>query len=229
MPVPDPDDLATTLADIARRLSPAKDLLPLLDLVCTLAAATVESASHADVILMTRRKATVPAATDWVGTRIVSIESELDQGPCLEAIRTGTMVIIEDHTTETRWPEFTKRCLAESPARSSMGVPLTTDQRTLGAIDLYADEPHAFDDEDAAIGALFAVHAAVAVAAAREREDFSAALAGRDIIGQAKGILMARDHISADDAFDVLRRASQRLNVKLREVAQEVIDNRDQD
>ena len=96
--------------------------------------------------------------------------------------------------------------------------------RPIGALDLYADAPHSFQDEDRAAAALFAAHAAVAFAAARQRVQFQKALASRDVIGQAKGILMSQSHISADEAFDMLRRASQRLNRKLVSVAQDIVD-----
>ena len=89
---------------------------------------------------------------------------------------------------------------------------------------LIADAPNSFHDEDRAAAALFAAHAAVAFAAARERIQFQEALASRDVIGQAKGILMTQSHITADEAFDMLRRASQRLNRKLVSIAQDIVD-----
>lgn len=96
-------------------------------------------------------------------------------------------------------------------------------ERPIGALDLYADTPHSFEDEDRA-AALFATHAAVAFHAARERVQLEQALSSRDVIGQAKGILMAQSHITADEAFDLLRRASQRLNRKLVSVAEDIVD-----
>lgn len=96
--------------------------------------------------------------------------------------------------------------------------------RPIGALDLYADAPNSFHDKDRAAAALFAAHAAVAFAAARERIQFQEALASRDVIGQAKGILMTQSHITADEAFDMLRRASQRLNRKLVSIAQDIVD-----
>ena len=72
------------------------------------------------------------------------------------------------------------------------------------------------------MGSVFATHAAVALAGAQQDEQMQKALQGRDVIGQAKGILMAQQGVSADEAFDILRRASQRMNIKLRELAERV-------
>lgn len=223
--VPNDEDLATALASVASVLAAEPDVIRVLQRITLLAVETVEACQHADVMVFDRRGvATVPAASDWIGPRIVSIESELDEGPCLDAARKATVVTIPDHTTETRWGRFAGRTVEATPVRSSVGLHLTVGDRTYGAIDLYADRPHAFGDTDVATGALFAVHAAVSVAAARARDDFQAALQSRDVIGQAKGILMAREQIDSDAAFDILRTASQRMNAKLRDVAQRIVE-----
>ncbi len=92
----------------------------------------------------------------------------------------------------------------------------------MGALNLYSKQRDAFDDEAVAVGSVFATHAAVALAGAQQDEQMQRALQGRDVIGQAKGILMAQQDVSADEAFDILRRASQRMNIKLRELAERV-------
>jgi hypothetical protein len=89
-------------------------------------------------------------------------------------------------------------------------------------LNLYSKGVDAFDDDARSLGSVFAAHAAVALSTALHDEQMDAALQSRDVIGQAKGILMAREGLTADQAFDMLRRASQRLNVKLRELAEEV-------
>jgi GAF domain-containing protein len=165
----------------------------------------------------------VPAATGWVSMRIVSFEEEYGEGPCVDAFNDRTTIDVPDLTAEARWPRFTPRCLEETPVRSCIGLPLVVDDRSLGALDLYADDANAFTDDDRAAAALFAAHVSVAVAAAKERVELQQALASRDLIGQAKGILIAQSHISADEAFDLLRRGSQRMNKKLTAVAQELV------
>ena len=93
---------------------------------------------------------------------------------------------------------------------------------TMGALNLYSKERAAFDDRALAIGSVFATHAAVALASAQHDEQMLQALLSRDVIGQAKGILMAQQQVTAEEAFEILRRASQRMNMKLRELAERV-------
>lgn len=225
MPSSDDAELAPVLARVAQTLAVEKELTATILRACQLAVETIDACEHADLIIVTPSGTlTVPATTDWVGIRVVSFEAEYGEGPCIDAFRTGSLVDAPDLDAETRWPRFTRRCIADTPVRSGLGVPLLVGDRPIGALDLYSVTPHAFHDEDRAAAALFAAHAAVAFEAARERVQLEQALASRDVIGQAKGILMAQSHITADEAFDLLRRASQRLNRKLNVVAQDIVD-----
>lgn len=221
------DDLATTLAAVAKALAAEKDSTGVILQACRLAVETMDACDHADVmVVVDGGLLTVPAATDWVGIRIVSLEEEYGEGPCLDAFRTGSVIAVADLATDTRWPQFSPRCISDTPVRSGLGLPLVVGDQPTGVLDLYADAPDSFDDEDRATAAMFATHAAVALEAQRERVQFERALASRDLIGQAKGILMAQSGISSDAAFDLLRRASQRLNQKLVAIAQQVVDKR---
>ena len=101
---------------------------------------------------------------------------------------------------------------------------LFVDGDQLGALDLYAGRPGAFDDESQVLGQLFAAHAAVAIAGAEHEEDLRTAVGGRDLIGQAEGILMERHEITADQAFGVLVQVSQEVDRKLSDVAGELTD-----
>ena len=218
-------DLATTLAVVAQTLARENELTAVILRTCRLAVETIDACEHADVMIVAPGGTlTVPAATDWVGLRIVSFEEEYGEGPCVDAFRTGSTVHSPDFNSESRWPQFVRRCMVETPVRSGVGVPLVVGDRPIGALDLYANALNSFHDEDRAAAVLFAAHAAVAFSAARERVQFQEALASRDVIGQAKGILMTQSHITADEAFDMLRRASQRLNRKLVSIAQDIVD-----
>jgi GAF domain-containing protein len=219
------DNLSAALALVAQTLAVEEDLVGVMNRTCTLAVATIDGCAHADIMLITAGEVvTAPASSDGIGTRVVSIEAEFDEGPCVDAAHTGIAVLAPDLRSERRWPRFVARCLADTPVRSTIGLPLLIGPKTIGAIDLSADESNAFSDEDCAVGALFAAHAAIAFRAARERQQLKDALTSRDIIGQAKGIIMAQSHVGSDEAFDLLRRASQRLNEKVVIVAQRVVD-----
>ncbi len=140
------------------------------------------------------------------------------------------MVYGDDLNIDTRWPKFRSRRGAERDAQR-IGAPADGQGPALGAVNLYAAYPSAFGVVDRAKGVILASLASAALAAAHVFEDeerridnLHSALSSREVIGQAQGILMERERIAADQAFDVLRRASQFLNVKLREVAQTLVD-----
>lgn len=161
--------------------------------------------------------------------RVEQREYECDQGPCVEAGRRGEVFESADLHEETRWPEFTRAAL-EAGFRSTVGVPIVVDGEVLGALNLYAETPGRFADHQRATDVIVA-QGAVAIRAAsihdanlRLVEQLQAALASRAVIERAKGVLIAREGCSDDDAFDILRRASQRENRKLREIAQELVD-----
>ena len=152
------------------------------------------------------------------------------EGPCLAVITEGLDSLYADDLREdTRWPAFGPRAVAAG-LRSLLAFRLFADD-TLGALSLYARLPRAYGATDRAAGLIFATHAGIALAAAQDRaqealraEHLAGGLVSREVIGQAQGILMEREGITAAQAFDVLCRASQHLNLKLRTVAQDLVD-----
>lgn len=151
-----------------------------------------------------------------------AVQYETDQGPCLDAIREHETFKTDDLAKEDRWPKFSSRAAEETGVASMLSFRLFAEADTMGALNLYSKQRGAFDEEALAVGSVFATHAAVALAGAQHDEQMEKALRGRDVIGQAKGILMAQQHVTADEAFDILRRASQSMNIKLRELAERV-------
>ena len=127
-------------------------------------------------------------------------------------------VRLADIAADQRWPEFTRRA-AHLGLRSMLSFQLYVVRDNLGALNLYSDEPGAFTDESEYIGLMFAAHAAVALIGAQQQQNMTLAVSMRDLIGQAKGILMERHRITAEQAFDLLVRASQRTNTKLADIA----------
>ena len=215
-------ELAQTFADVARALLAEDDVEATLHRITQLAVETIEGCDHAGVSLIEGRKISTAAASDDLSRQVDAIQYEVDEGPCLDAIREHESFRIDDLGTEDRWPTFCRRAVEETGVAAMMSYRLFDDEDTMGALNLYSTMPGAFDDEALAVGSVFATHAAVALAGARNDEHMQKALQSRDVIGQAKGILMAQEGVNAKDAFDILRRASQRMNVKLREVAERV-------
>jgi hypothetical protein len=156
------------------------------------------------------------------------MQIDADEGPCLDAARAGRTFYAEDLLGDERWPVFAARGV-EAGVRCVLAYSLSA--RHMSALNLYAALPSAFGAIDRGKGQLFATLARLALDSAETHEIDAAKTAGltealrtREIIGQAQGILMERERITADEAFGVLRRASQHLNVKLREVAARLVE-----
>lgn len=217
-----PVELAETFAAIARALLGEDDVEATLTTITSLAVKTIDGCDHAGISLIQGRTISTPAASDDVPVQVDAIQYETDEGPCLEAIREHETFRTGDLASEARWPEFSRRAAGETGVASMLSFRLFAETETMGALNLYSKQRGAFDDEAVAVGSVFATHAAVALAAAQRDEQMQKALQSRDVIGQAKGILMAQQDVSADEAFDILRRASQRMNIKVRELAERV-------
>lgn len=151
------------------------------------------------------------------------------KGPCVQAIRTGEVYQVDDMAQEERWQEFAAASL-EHDFQSSLSVPLKVEAHTIGAFNLYSRTLNAFEEDSRRIASLFASRAAIGIAHAEllarfkaTTEQLEAALESRDVIGQAKGILMQREGITDEQAFGMLRKASQETNLKLRDIAARIV------
>lgn len=150
------------------------------------------------------------------------LQTALGESPSRAAIDTRTSILIEDTATEPRWPTWGPQA-ADLGLRSMLSVCLRTGNATLGTLNLYSRRPGMFDDDDTDVAEIFARHASVALASAREEHGLRQAIGARHLIGLAQGILMERYGLDADRAFAVLRRYSRNSNVKLRVVAERII------
>lgn len=148
-----------------------------------------------------------------------------DEGPCLDAIDGKTHYLSPDIAVDERWPNWGP-AVANLGLRSVLSLRLETKSRQYGSLNLYAERVNAFDDDDLAVASIFVRHAAVALANAHNEEGLQVAIDARKLIGQAQGILMERFDLDADRAFEFLRRQSQTHNVKLRFIAEWVVDHR---
>jgi hypothetical protein len=189
--------------------------------------------------LVTDTDITTPACSDRIVLEIESIQHETGEGPCLDAISKDITVYADDLTDDHRWPIFGPRAVTLG-MRSILACRLSAN-RTLGTLNLYARLPRAFGATDRTTAIIFATYAGMTLAAAETIEEctislnaeflrtehLQGALVAREVIGQAEGILIERERISADQAFAVLRRASQHLNIKLREVAELLVQTGD--
>jgi hypothetical protein len=162
------------------------------------------------------------AATDQFVIALDELQYEVREGPCLEAIRSCPVVRIDDAKTESRWPAFIPRAV-DLGLRSQLGLRLYVEDETLGGINIYATEDEVFDDETQDMAELFAAQCAVVLGRAQSTENLYTALGTRKMIGQAIGLVMERHQMDEDAAFLYLTKVSQASNVKLRDVAAELV------
>jgi transcriptional regulator with GAF, ATPase, and Fis domain len=218
--------LAEVFGEVARSLLAERDVEQTLKKIIQRAMETIEHCQHAGIDIIERRKIRPVMQSGEAATVFGRIQAEVGEGPCLDAIREQEVFVTGRLSEERRWPALSSRANEEAGIDSVLAFRLFVEEETMGVLNLYSTQADAFDEHDIAVGSVFAVHAAVALTTAREREHLEEAIQARDLIGRAKGILMTRQPITDDQAFDLLRRASQRLNVKLRDVASEVIASR---
>jgi GAF domain-containing protein len=186
----------------------------------------VPGAEHSGVLLLGKGKEyETLAATSELMYDLDHLQVETGQGPCVEAAIDDLIVRTDDFEDEDRWPAYTN-AVRKIGLRSALSFKLYTAQRTAGALNIFSFKPSAFDAESEAIGSVLAAHAAAAIVASRQGEQLQSALSSRDLIGQAKGIIMERYNVDAIRAFDMLRELSQSGNVKLVDIAKQVIDTR---
>ena len=217
------DELARRLAEAARGLQQQLDPQQVLDRVVSLAVAMVPGADEATITMADARRRQVysAAATGELAAWFDVLQDETGEGPCLDAMWQQQTVRVDDLAADPRWPVLGPRA-GERGVGSMLCLQLFVHEDTLGALDLLARERSAFTDESEHIGLLLASHAAIAVAGAQKLEHAAIALGNRDVIGRAKGILMERFKITADQAFDVLAQVSQDANRKLSAVAEDL-------
>ena len=150
------------------------------------------------------------------------LQYELGEGPCADAVWDADTYLSHDIGADPRWPRWGPR-VAGQGVGSVLAIRLTTEEETIGALNLYAAATHAYDEDAIDHAVVFTAHAANALATARLVSGLENAMSSRHDIGIAQGILMASYGLTVDQAFDVLRRYSSHLNVKLRVVAEQVV------
>jgi GAF domain-containing protein len=152
-----------------------------------------------------------------------AMQYEFGEGPCYEAVKEEGNFLSQNVAQDERWPRWGPEA-AKLGLNSLLGLRLQTHRETFGALNLYHRQPHAYDADDIVLAGIFATHASVALAASSNNANLRQAIDTRHVIGQAQGILMERYGLDDVRAFAVLRRLSQDGNIKLRKVAQQIVD-----
>jgi GAF domain-containing protein len=166
------------------------------------------------------------AATNRMVMDADRLQYELGEGPCLDAIWEERTVYSPSLAHDRRWPAWGPRVVDETAAESVLSFQLFTHGDTLGALNLYSRSRDAFDEDAREEGIAIAAHVAIAIASAQEIRHLTIGLDSHTVIGQATGLLMERFDLDPARAFSVLARLSSHQNVKLRDVANELVQNR---
>jgi GAF domain-containing protein len=220
--------LAEAHAELLHLVLERPDVTDFLHQLATLAAAIVPG-THCGITLRRDHEVATVAGSDAVAMRMDEVQYLGGRGPCLEAMRGGERVDVPDMSSETRWGDYGAHGLAHG-IHSAFSVPLALDGDTIGAVNLFSAEPHAFTEPDIARTQAFTAQAAAALGILLRQarqvaldDQLREALATRAVIDQALGILMVTRKISSRDAFDILRHTSQTTNRKVSDIAAELI------
>ena len=226
--------LAAVFAAIAEHLYASDSDEQVLQRIAETAVSTVTGCDMASITAQGDGGYRTVCTTDPAAMSVDQAQYEANEGPCLDAVTTA--VVYAQSFPDGRWPTLAARP-ADFGVGSALSYRLPDPARGQaetggGSLNFYGAGTDAFDDEAQGIGLILAAHASVAARVVHERSaleqierHLQTALASRDVIGQAKGILMERLKIPPEEAFDALRRASQRLNEKLRDVARRITEN----
>ena len=224
-----PTSAAEALQRLGRLSLREHSMQSVLQTVVDLAAEVMPGHPETSVSLLINDKPTTPVYSGKLALELDETQYGRGYGPCLHAASAGELTEISDARTETRWREYAERAV-ELGSLSSLSVPLPVSEGVHGGLNIYARDPAAFDEQSRSVAEHFAPYAAVAAgnmhdfrSASDLAANLQAALESRAVIDQAKGILMERHKVTADQAFQLLAATSMRTNRKLRHVAEHLV------
>lgn len=222
-----PETFADQLADAARSMQGWTSTQLTLEKVVLVATEIIRGCDLVGISIVHSDGIDTPVGTDETLNRIDELQFVLKEGPCFDALHLHEIVHSPNLADDERWPRWGPLVAKEVGVVSIVSYRLYTTRDTLGAMNLYSLKPDAFDADDIDNGHALAAHVGMALAASQHAEHLEVAISNRTVIGRAEGILMERFGIPPDQAFAVLRRVSQRRNVKLNRVAEELVRTRE--
>lgn len=225
----DSESLSKCLDAMSRFFVGEATLQDTLQQVSDLACTSVASADTVGLTMLVEGRPRTAVFTGDTALEIDSAQYETGIGPCLDSFRHRQVYRIDDMENDQQWPAFSEAAAAHG-MQSSMSIPLTARHEGVGALNFYSRKPAAFSDHDVEVALQFAAHAAIVLANSQAYwdshqlgQDMAEAMKSQATIEQAKGIIMGTQRCSADDAFQILVRASQRENRKVREIADDMV------
>ena len=218
-------DFAQSTAEAARTIHQHQSLDHTLQTIVEVARNSVPGFDQVGISTLHRSgDIQTRAFTGDLVLRLDEVQYALGEGPCSAALQGTEEVSVSSLRDEQRWPGYVPQA-REAGVRSQMAVKLHLDQSTLGGINFYSTTSDDVSPDAVALARLFATHSAIALGHAKERDSLNEGMQTRKVIGQAIGILMERYQINEDRAFAFLVRASSHTNLKLRAIAQRLVDD----
>jgi GAF domain-containing protein len=230
--MPDPQGVTeAALTELAGLLLATTSFEDLMQQSAELAARLVPAAATCGITLAENGRVVTVGSADPLARLLDEQQYELDEGPCLEAMSTATIVSTEDLRDEQRWNGYPTQAVVHG-VRAIYSSPLVAGDHAIGVLNLYAREPRSFDEESRRSAKLIAKLTSTMITAALRHYDeltltdhLRSALSSRSVIDQAMGMVISMRHCTQQEAFDVLRQVSQHRNIPLREVAAELVAN----
>jgi transcriptional regulator with GAF, ATPase, and Fis domain len=215
--------LGLAMAQLTKKFARPTDIDDTLKSVTASCVDLIDGVECADILLIAGADLFRSVApTSQLAVDIDDLQQRFREGPCVDAAVGNSIVLCNDLREETRWPRFAEAAAAAG-VHSLMSFQLFTHNTRMGALNLFGLKPDAFTNEFEAVGAMLATHAAIALIADDVRLQFQSALASRDTIGQAKGMIMERFKVDAIRAFELLTKLSQDSNTRVADIAAELV------
>jgi GAF domain-containing protein len=218
-------DLSLSVAAAARQMSRPTTLEDTLSSICEAARDALPGFDAVGLSTIDRAgNVATRAGTSDLVWELDRLQYELAEGPCVESLEDKTVVMAPHIRTSGRWPRYAPAAVALG-LRSQMGVKLyLDDEGTVGGLNMYSTTSDTIEKDSVGMAELFAAHAAIAMGQARHVETLQEALSSRSTISQAVGLLMQKYGLTDDAAFGLLVRTSSHANVKIRDIAAEMVD-----
>jgi transcriptional regulator with GAF, ATPase, and Fis domain len=223
------EDISASITELQNVLLGTESIEKFVQALAVQAAQVVAGSLSCGITLRSGTQNTTVACSDEQATAVNDLQYQLLEGPCLTALADQALVRVDDLAAESRWPRFTPAAAGRG-VRSCLSLPLMAQDAAVGALNFYSPQAGAFGAEETRRAEMFADPAAGALALGLRLVTYSQlvsqlrhSLTSRAVIDQAVGVIMGQERCTQDKAFAALRTASQNRNVKLRDIAREVV------